>query len=78
MSHVILPLGWADQQPRQIDEIILVTLASSASMAGLVPSSPPAWELVPWPLDDSAVPDELVPGALTRSPEAPPLPTLEE
>ena len=66
-----------DQQPRQIDEIILVTFASSRSIAGLVPSSGPFfWPLLK-PLDDSAVPNELVPGALTRSPEAPPLPMEE-
>jgi len=32
-----------DQQPRQIDVIILSTFASSRSMAGLVPSSGPFW-----------------------------------
>jgi hypothetical protein len=32
---------FADQQPRQIDDIILSTFASSLSMTGLVPSSGP-------------------------------------
>src|SRR5665213_3775658 len=39
------------QQPRQIDPTILATLASSRSMAGLVPSSGPF-------IGPSAVPDD--------------------
>src|SRR5258708_24925086 len=62
----------SDQQPRQIDPIDLSTLASSRSMAGLVRSGGPFCRL-PMPLDESAVPDELVPGAAGLVPEAPPV-----
>jgi hypothetical protein len=61
------------QQPRQIDPIILSTLASSLSIAGLVPSSGPFVGPWPTPDDESAVPAELVPGAAALLPEAPPL-----
>jgi hypothetical protein len=67
-----------DQQPRQMDEIIFVTLASSRSIAGLVPSNGPFWAPLPQPLDERAVPSEFVPGAPTRSPKAPPLPMEDE
>jgi hypothetical protein len=60
------------QQPRQIDLIILATLASSRFKAGSVPSSGPAAGL-PLPDDDSAVPSELVPGAVGLEPAAPPV-----
>src|ERR1700722_4903123 len=62
-----------DQQPRQIEPIILSTLASSRSMAGLVPSSGPFWGPLPTPFDESAVPNELVPGVLGLLPKAPPV-----
>src|ERR1700690_2432510 len=61
------------QQPRQIDSIILSTLASSRSMAGLVPSSGPFMGPWPTPDDESAVPSELVPGAAALLPKAPPI-----
>jgi hypothetical protein len=61
------------QQPRQIDVIILSTFASSRSMAGLVPSSGPFWGPLPTPFDESAVPNELVPGAAGLVPKAPPV-----
>jgi len=66
-------LSGPDQQPRQIDPIIFSTFASSRSMAGLVPSSDPF--VGPWPMpdDESAVPDELVPGAAALVPKAPPV-----
>jgi hypothetical protein len=51
-----------DQQPRQIESIILSTFASSRSMAGLVPISGPFMGLRPMSDDESAVPRELVPG----------------
>jgi hypothetical protein len=60
------------QQPRQIDPIILSTLASSRSMAGPVPSSGPFMGL-PAPDDDSAVPSEFVPGVAALVPRAPPV-----
>src|ERR1700690_1225338 len=62
-----------DQQPRQIEFIILSTFASSRSMAGLVPRSGPL--MGPWPMpdDESAVPKELVPGAAALVPKAPPV-----
>jgi hypothetical protein len=66
-------LRLAAQQPRQIDPIILSTLASSRSTAGLVPSSGPFWTPLPVPLDESAVPAELVPGAVGLVPKAPPV-----
>jgi len=66
------PYQSLDQQPRQIDVIILSTFASSRSMAGLVPSSGPFWG-VPKPFDESAVPNELVPGAAGFVPKAPPV-----
>src|SRR6201991_4548658 len=56
------------QQPRQIEFIILSTFASSGSIAGLVSSM--GW---PTPSDESAVPDELVPGAAAVVPNAPPI-----
>jgi len=56
-----------DQQPRQIDPIIFSTLASSRSMAGLVPSTGP-FIARPEPDDESAVPNELVPGAAALLP----------
>ena len=61
------------QQPRQIDPIILSTFISSGSVAGLVPSAGPF--MGPWPVpdDESAVPEELVPGAAALAPEAPPV-----
>lgn len=61
-----------NQQPRQIDAIILLTFASSLSRTGLVPSSGPfiGWAV---PDDESAVPEELVPGAVGLVPEAPPV-----
>jgi hypothetical protein len=62
-----------DQQPRQIDPIILSNLASSRSMAGLVPSSGPFVGPLPTPDDESAVPNELVPGAAALVPKAPPV-----
>src|ERR1700722_1403208 len=61
-----------DQQPRQIDAIILLTFASSRSMAGLVPIRGPFWGPLPTPFDDNAVPNELVPGAAGLVPKAPP------
>ena len=61
------------QQPRQIDVIILSAFASSRSMAGLVPSSGPFWGPLPTPFDESAVPNELVPGAAGLVPKAPPV-----
>jgi len=67
------PVAVAAQQPRQIDPIILSTLASSRSTAGLVPSSGPFWAPLPVPLDESAVPNELVPGADGLVPKAPPV-----
>jgi hypothetical protein len=39
----------------------------------LVPSSGPFWTPLPVPLDDSAVPNELVPGAAELVPKAPPV-----
>src|SRR3984893_1076531 len=63
----------ADQQPRQIDPIILSTFASSRSMAGLVPSSGPFMGPLAMPDDESAVPNELVPGAAALLPKAPPV-----
>src|ERR1700681_93086 len=64
--------GRLDQPPRQIDDIILSTFASSRSMAGLVPSRGP---FMGWPVpdDESAVPNELVPGAAGLVPKAPPV-----
>src|ERR1700728_1775593 len=61
-----------NQQPRQIDAIILLTFASSLSMTGLVPSSGPfiGWEV---PDDEIAVPEELVPGAEGLVPAPPPV-----
>jgi hypothetical protein len=50
------------QHPRQIELIILSTFASSWPMARSVPSSCPFMGR-PTPSDESAVPDELVPGA---------------
>ena len=64
--------GRLDQQPRQIDPIILSTFASSRSMAGLVPSSGPFMGR-PVPDYESAVPNELVPGAAALVPRAPPV-----
>jgi hypothetical protein len=61
------------QQPRQIDSIILSTFASSRSMEGLVPSSGPFTGPRPTPDDESAVPNELVPGAAALLPKAPPV-----
>jgi hypothetical protein len=61
-----------DQQPRQIPSIILSTLASSRSIEGLVPSSGPFMAPLPVPDDESAVPNELVPGAAALVPKAPP------
>src|SRR6185437_15568583 len=52
-----------DQQPRQMDAIILLTFASLRSMAGLVPTSGPFWGPFPTASEESAVPSELVPGA---------------
>jgi hypothetical protein len=62
-----------DQQPRQIDPIIFSTFASSRSMAGLVPSTDPFIGPSPMPEDESAVPNELVPGAAALVPKAPPV-----
>jgi hypothetical protein len=62
-----------DQQPRQIDPIILSTFASPRSMAGLVPSSGPFIGPSQTPDDESAVPNELVPGAAALLPKAPPV-----
>jgi hypothetical protein len=59
----------ANQQPLQIDLIILSTFASSLSIAELVPRSGPLEALPP---DESAVPAEFVPGAPTLVPAAPP------
>jgi hypothetical protein len=61
------------QHPRQIDPIALSTAASSRSMAGLVPSSGPFMGPSPTPDDESAVPNELVPGAAALVPKAPPV-----
>src|ERR1700722_20222004 len=61
------------QQPRQIDPIILSTFASSRSTAGLVPRSGPFWGPLPTPFDESAVPNELVPGAAGVVPKPPPV-----
>src|ERR1700761_1867839 len=61
------------QHPRQIDPIALSTLASSQSMAGSVPSSGPFMGPLPTPDDESAVPNELVPGAAALVPKAPPV-----
>ena len=61
------------QHPRQIEPIMLSTFASSRSMAGLVPSSDPFMGPLPMPDDESAVPDELVPGAAGLVPKAPPV-----
>jgi hypothetical protein len=68
----MLPVD-CDQQPRQIDAIILFTLASSRSMAGLVPISGPRWGPLPTASDESAVPSELVPGVFGLVPNAPPV-----
>ena len=54
------------QHPRQIEFIILSIFASSGSMAGLVSSMGR-----PTPSEESAVPDELVPGAAAVVPKAP-------
>src|ERR1700693_651681 len=62
-----------DQHPRQIDPIILSILASSRSMAGLVPRSGPFSGPLPTLFDESAVPNELVPGAAALVPKAPPV-----
>jgi hypothetical protein len=62
-----------DQHPRQIEPIILSTFASSRSMAGLVPSRDPFMGPLPAPDDESAVPNELVPGAAALVPKAPPV-----
>lgn len=62
-----------DQQPRQIDPIILSTFASSRSMAGLVPSSGPFIGPLPTPDDESTTPNELEPGAAALVPKAPPV-----
>ncbi len=60
-----------NQQPRQIEWIISSALRSSRSAAALpVPSETPTGALPP---EDSAVPDELVPGALGADPKAPPV-----
>jgi hypothetical protein len=67
------PQEIAAQHPRQIDFIDFSTLASSRSMAELVPSKGPFWGPLPTPLDESAVPSELVPGALGLVPKAPPV-----
>jgi hypothetical protein len=56
------------QHPRQIEFIILSIFASSGSIAGLVSSIGR-----PTPSEESAVPDELVPGAATVVPKAPPI-----
>jgi hypothetical protein len=61
------------QHPRQIDPIALSTAAFSRSMAGLVPSSGPFMGPSPTPDDESAVPNELVPGAAALVPKAPPV-----
>src|SRR6202043_2483588 len=61
-----------NQQPRQIDTIILLTFASSRSMTGSVPSGGPLMGGAV-PDDESAVPRELVPGAVGLVPEAPPV-----
>jgi hypothetical protein len=63
-------IGQCRYQPRQIDPLILSTFASSRSIAGLVPSSGPFMGL-PVPDDESAVPDEFVPGAAALVPRAP-------
>jgi hypothetical protein len=65
----------SDQQPRQIDSIVLSTFALSRSIAGLVPSNGP---FIGMPLPRSvgrAVPSELVPGAPGGVPSAPPIVT---
>jgi hypothetical protein len=56
------------QHPRQIEFIILSIFASSGSIAGLVSSMGR-----PTPSEESAVPDELVPGAAALVPKAPPI-----
>src|ERR1700754_3851430 len=56
------------QHPRQIEFIILSTFASSGSIGGS--ASTMGW---PTPSDESAVPDELVPGAAAVVPNAPPI-----
>src|SRR5580704_15584620 len=61
------------QHPRQIDPIIFSTFASSRSIAGLVPSSGPFIGPLPTPDDESAVPNELVPGVAALVPKAPPV-----
>ncbi len=54
-------LSGAYSQPLQIDAIILLTFASSRSIAGVVANAGPfMWR--PLPDDESAVPSELVPG----------------
>ncbi len=59
------------QQPRQIEWIICSALRSSRSAAALPsPSETPTGALPP---EESAVPDELVPGALGADPKAPPV-----
>jgi hypothetical protein len=60
------------QHPRQIDPIILSTFASSRLIAGSVPSGAPFMGRSV-PDDESAVPNELVPGAAAVVPEAPPV-----
>ena len=57
-----------DQHPRQIEFIIWSIFASSGSIAGLVSSMGR-----PTPSEESAVPDELVPGAAAVVPKAPPM-----
>ena len=56
------------QHPRQIEFIIWSIFASSGSIAGLVSSMGR-----PTPSEESAVPDELVPGAAVVVPKAPPI-----
>jgi hypothetical protein len=58
------------QQRRQIDQIILSTSAPSRSMAGLMPRGGPFWGPLPTPFDESAVPNESVPGAAGLVPKA--------
>jgi hypothetical protein len=72
--------GWPDiarlfQHPVQIECNILTTRSSSASTAGSpVPSAGPlSFAPAAPPDDESAVPAELVPGAVGEVPEAPPL-----
>ena len=57
----------------RIELIILLTLASSRSTSGLVPSGGPFISPSPRPDEDSAVPTELVPGLAALVPKAPPV-----